>query len=301
MRSCHDTTMGSGMRWVPADISESTKGLMARLCDVAMEPRISNFTAGNVTAIQGTQVSRLLSLSPELRNIIYEEVLVDTNNIEIPKDGKLGRPPLLNVCRQVAEEASTIFYGLNRFKSTNNKLGDLPLWLARLPLKLRRSINAIDISYETDTEMNILVHELHAERSLGYGRSEQTSSDKAEDRFLSAKKKFLDTALQMALLGLDLKAFRLPPQPPISDSAGDLSQTDLATLLRKTREEFVSVNESAWIRCADFNILIYSGEAASRRFRQHRKDVEWLRKVATDTKDETVMASLPEIISIIQG
>ncbi|KAI7285434.1 hypothetical protein KC345_g1719 [Hortaea werneckii] len=291
LRPCHVTGMNSGMLWGSADINASTKDLMARLCDVAMEPRISDFTVANATAIQETQDSRLLALSPELRNIIYEEVLVDTNNIDIPKDGKLVRPPLLKVCRQVAEEASTLFYGLNRFKSTNNRLGDLPLWLVRLPLKLRRNVNAIYLCYETDIETDIVAHELHA----------RTSSDKAEERFMSANKKFLDTALQMALLGLDLNAFRLPPRPPISDSACDVSQTDSAALIRKTREELVSINESAWIRCAGLRILLYRGKAASRRFQQHRKDEEWLRKVATDTKTENVMARMSEIISIIQG
>ncbi|GAB1737075.1 hypothetical protein NU219Hw_g759t1 [Hortaea werneckii] len=224
-----------------------------------------------MTAIQETQDSRLLSLSPELRNIIYEEVLVATNNINIPKDGKLVRPPLLKVCRQVAEEASTIFYGLNRFKSTNNRLEDLPLWFARLPLKLRRSINAIDLCYETDTDVNIVAHELHAERPLGYRRSDQTPIDIAERRFMSANKKFLDTAFQMALLGLDLNAFRLLPQPPISDSGCDPFQTDLATFTRKTIEDI------------------------------HRKDEEWLRELAMYTKDENIMVRSREIVSIIQG
>ncbi|KAI7232433.1 hypothetical protein KC343_g1981 [Hortaea werneckii] len=283
--------MDSGMLWESADINASTRDLMARLCDVAMEPHISDFTVANMTAIQETQDSRLLALSPELRNIVYEEVLVDTNSIDIPKDGKLIRPPLLKVCRQVAEEASTIFYGLNRFKSTNNRLGDLPLWLVRLPLKLRRNINAIYLCYETDIEADIVAHELHA----------RTSSDKAEERFMSANKKFLDTALQMALSGLDLNAFRLPPRPPIPDSACDVSQTDSAALIRKTREELVSINESAWIRCAGLTILLYSGKTAWRRFQQHRKDEEWLRKVATGTKDENIMASLSRIISVIQG
>ncbi|RMY19831.1 hypothetical protein D0867_04446, partial [Hortaea werneckii] len=187
--------------------------LMKTLCGIAMETPLGKSTARNTKAIQPAQGSGLFSLSPELRNNIYEEVLVDAKNIEIPKDGKLIRPPLLKTCRQIAEEASTIFYGLNTFKSTHNRLEGLPLWFARLPMKLRRSINVIDLCYETETEMNNLAHEHKTESALGYGPSEQIFSDYAEERMMSANKKFLNAALQMALMGLDLNAFRLPPQP----------------------------------------------------------------------------------------
>ncbi|KAI6799194.1 hypothetical protein KC361_g3037 [Hortaea werneckii] len=293
--------MGSATLWGPGDINASTKDLMARLCDVAREPRMSGFAAGSMTAIQGTQDSRLLSLSPELRNTIYEEVLVDTNDIDIPMDGKFSRPPLLKVCRQVAEEASTIFYGLNRFKSTNNRLGGLPLWFARLPLKLRHSINVIDLCYETETEMNNPTHERQTETAPGYGPSEQKLRDYAEERMQSANDKFLNVALQMALLGLDLNAFRLSPWRPISDSAYDTPQTDFAVLIRKARERIVSTRERMWIRAAKSTILIYCDEGDSRRFQQHRGDGKWLRKVGADNKAKDIMASLPEIISIIQG
>ncbi|KAI7251231.1 hypothetical protein KC343_g2949 [Hortaea werneckii] len=216
--------MGGG---VPADINASTKDLMARLCDVALEPRIATFTAGNTRVIHGDQDSRLLSLSPELRNIIYEEVLVDAKTIKIPRDGKLVRPPLLKVSRQIAEEASTIFYGLNRFHSTNNGLGDLPLWFARLPLKLRRSINVIDLCYETDTEVGSVVHELHTEMILDFEAQERKCDECIQRRHVSADEKLENTVMHMALLGLDLSAFRLPPMPPLLAPDPHLYQIDI--------------------------------------------------------------------------
>ncbi|KAI6834303.1 hypothetical protein KC340_g12937 [Hortaea werneckii] len=287
------------LSWIPREVEASTMHLMETLCGIAMETPLGKPAARNTKAIQPAQGSGLFSLSPELRNNIYEEVLVDAENIEIPKDGKLIRPPLLKICRQIAEEASTIFYGLNTFKSTHYRLEGLPLWFARLPMKLRRSINVIDLWYETEAEMNNLAHEHHTETALGDGPPEQIFS--AEERIMSANKKFLTAALQMALLGLDLNIFRLPPQPLVSDSARDPSQTDLAVLIRKAQEELVSLRGLSWTGGANLNILRYSGVSDSRRFQQHREDEEWLRKMAADTNMENVMARMPAIISIIQG
>ncbi|KAI6856964.1 hypothetical protein KC338_g8246 [Hortaea werneckii] len=269
--------------------------LMKTLCGIAMETPLGKPKTRSTKAIQPAQGSGLLSLSPEMRNIIYEDVLVDAENIEIPKDGKLIRPPLLKICRQIAEEASTIFYGLNTFTSTHNKLEGLPLWYARLPMKLRRSINAIDLYYETETEMSNLANEHQTVTALGYGPSE------GEKRMISANKKFLNVALQTALLGLDLNAFRLPPQPLTSDSARGPSQTGWEVITRKMQEKRVWLRGKSWIAHANLNISRYSDVSDSKRCQQHREDEEWLRKMAADTKMENVMARTPEIINIIQG
>lgn len=58
----------------------------------------------------------LLNLPPELRNRIYEYVLVNRClKITVSKE-KHSQPPLLETCRQLREEASGIFYSQNELK-----------------------------------------------------------------------------------------------------------------------------------------------------------------------------------------
>ncbi|GIZ48585.1 hypothetical protein CKM354_001163900 [Cercospora kikuchii] len=66
--------------------------------------------------------SSFMSLSPELRNMIYEMALFDEGGVQIPFDRtfqttRLRRhTALLCVSRQINEEARTIWYGMNTFK-----------------------------------------------------------------------------------------------------------------------------------------------------------------------------------------
>ncbi|KAK4891701.1 hypothetical protein LTR27_009709 [Elasticomyces elasticus] len=60
------------------------------------------------------QKSAFLALPPELRNRIYEYVLIDPNKISV--DANLQIPPLLHVSRQVKTEASGIWYWGNHFR-----------------------------------------------------------------------------------------------------------------------------------------------------------------------------------------
>ncbi|KAF2769771.1 hypothetical protein EJ03DRAFT_374270 [Teratosphaeria nubilosa] len=58
----------------------------------------------------------LLNLPPELRNTIYELALLSAQPIEIPSNGRLSAPPLIQVCRQTRSEATAIYYGQNAFR-----------------------------------------------------------------------------------------------------------------------------------------------------------------------------------------
>ncbi|RMY08442.1 hypothetical protein D0868_04800 [Hortaea werneckii] len=286
--------------WTPHEVGPSIMHLMKTLCGIAMETPLSKPTAANLKAIQPAQDSRLLCLSPELRNIIYEEVLVEAENIEIPKNGKLIRPPILKVCQQIAEEASTIFYALNTSTPTLNNLERLPLWFARFPMKLRRSIKAISLRYETDTEFKTVAHELHSHNILD-GATVGILCTNVTDRVWSARERCLNAAIQMSLLALDLNAFHLPPLPPDSEPAPHRSPMDFTVFNRKMAEGLVCINERAWIRSADENLRFHRSSMSAQCARQCREEIKWLRKMAADTKDEKIMARLPEIISIIQG
>ncbi|KAK3617304.1 hypothetical protein LTR56_025372 [Elasticomyces elasticus] len=58
-------------------------------------------------------VSRLMSLPPELRNSIYEYVLLEPDDIDV--DTNLLPPALIQVSPQIKAEASGIWYAQNQF------------------------------------------------------------------------------------------------------------------------------------------------------------------------------------------
>ena len=60
------------------------------------------------------QDSPLLDLPSELRNKIYELALISDEPVHV-YGGSVGRPPLLRACKQIAIEASGIFFANNRF------------------------------------------------------------------------------------------------------------------------------------------------------------------------------------------
>jgi len=60
-----------------------------------------------------------LRLSPELRNRIYDELLLQKQDGLFHPTERLTCPPILNVCRQVREECSGIFYGNTTFQFDN--------------------------------------------------------------------------------------------------------------------------------------------------------------------------------------
>ncbi|KAI5362078.1 hypothetical protein Slin15195_G057280 [Septoria linicola] len=57
----------------------------------------------------------LLGIPPELRNRIYDEVLVQPRSISLRYHGDNKQPPLLSVCRAIRSEAIGIYYNDNNF------------------------------------------------------------------------------------------------------------------------------------------------------------------------------------------
>ena len=71
-------------------------------------------SAAATSTTSSPQDSPLLNLSAELRNQIYNLVLVEDTAIEA-HGGSLGRPGLLQTCKQIEAEASQLFFASNRF------------------------------------------------------------------------------------------------------------------------------------------------------------------------------------------
>lgn len=82
----------------------------------------------------------LLELPPELRNHIYEFVLVSPDEALIMKNS--SSPALLRTCRQIREEASSLYYGQNIFLITNAESLCIQ-WLASVPAKMRAHIKTM--------------------------------------------------------------------------------------------------------------------------------------------------------------
>lgn len=62
--------------------------------------------------------SALLKLPPELRNRIYEYVLISSEHVVVHTHEKhsWSAPPLLQTCRKMRDEAAGIYYGGNTFE-----------------------------------------------------------------------------------------------------------------------------------------------------------------------------------------
>lgn len=62
-----------------------------------------------------SQDSPLLAMAPELRNWIYRLVLVSDAAIDVSSESPATPPGLLGTCRQIREEATSIYYHENAF------------------------------------------------------------------------------------------------------------------------------------------------------------------------------------------
>ena len=69
-------------------------------------------------SVTESQNSRLLNLAAELRNSIYQYALISDTPICINQDDIRSRSALIQVCKQIREEASQSFYAENKFFTT---------------------------------------------------------------------------------------------------------------------------------------------------------------------------------------
>lgn len=86
----------------------------------------------------GTSESPLLSLPPEIRNIIYREVLAHG---AIQMSAIVLEPPLLRVSRQIRDETMQIYYKENTFEWTALSFDakDYLAWIQALPARKHTS------------------------------------------------------------------------------------------------------------------------------------------------------------------
>ena len=91
--------------------------------------------------------SNLLVMPAELRNKIYEIVLVSEGNVTISAATK--HPALLQVCHQIREEATKIYFSQNHFlvSASDSNVAVLDAWLSTTSGEEGSSISAFIISY----------------------------------------------------------------------------------------------------------------------------------------------------------
>ena len=100
-----------------------------------------------IMALTGSSVG-FLSLPIEIRNKIYEPVLVEPNYLWISPyhtHRTTGVPPLLRTCKTINYEASPIFYGANSF--IVDQVEYFMQWI--------RTLGRVNITYLRDLEMHI--------------------------------------------------------------------------------------------------------------------------------------------------
>lgn len=94
-------------------MSESLRRLHAILTDT-MQPACQPSKLKRFRRPRQRKGCHLLKLPGELRNRIYELVIVEKGRLKITAKGP-GQPALLRTCRQIRREAGTIYYGSNDF------------------------------------------------------------------------------------------------------------------------------------------------------------------------------------------
>ncbi|RMY85846.1 hypothetical protein D0864_07206 [Hortaea werneckii] len=104
------------------------------------------------------QDSRLLDLPPELRNSIYTYVLATDDAIQIPASGKPTRPPLLQVCQQITDEATLLYYSCSKFSlSAGKRLKILRRWILSLEEEERKCLRAVTVTREVSEKTAVMV------------------------------------------------------------------------------------------------------------------------------------------------
>lgn len=115
------------------------------LCDPLIE--LSLRQGSCMMSLTGSSVG-FLSLPIEIRNKIYESVLVEPNYLWISPyhtHRTTGIPPLLITCKTINYEASPIFYGANSFIA--DQVEYFMQWI--------RTLGRVNITYLRDLEMHI--------------------------------------------------------------------------------------------------------------------------------------------------
>ncbi|KAK3116831.1 hypothetical protein LTR53_002395 [Teratosphaeriaceae sp. CCFEE 6253] len=129
-------------------LSTATKMADTKMADTKMA---ETNTAATTVATATNERTTFISLAREIRDAIYEFVLVETEPLTIPYTARskpmrqrptaTREPPLLRVNRQICEEATPVHYSANAFES--DYLTDTAVCFRRLSdakLRLLRSV-----------------------------------------------------------------------------------------------------------------------------------------------------------------
>ncbi|KAK3707357.1 hypothetical protein LTR37_012201 [Vermiconidia calcicola] len=102
-------------------------------------------TAATSTA---AKVCRLTILPAELRNVIYRHVLLSEHSIDIA--AARSKSSLLETCKQIRQEASSMFYSENTFvwQATDGNCNGLISWLAAIGPESAASIPQLKIDFQ---------------------------------------------------------------------------------------------------------------------------------------------------------
>ncbi|KAK5119921.1 hypothetical protein LTR85_007247 [Meristemomyces frigidus] len=157
------------------------------------------------------QESKLLSIPPELRNGIYGYVLLSKNNIEIPDTGKLVRPALLKTCRQITEEATSIYYALNAFHAYQvSSLAGPIRWASHLTARARCSVKSVILDIRVSEKARQRQRRGIEESIAGNTRESVDLKREVVGMFEQATARCIGGLRALSGMGLSLDALQFP-------------------------------------------------------------------------------------------
>ncbi|TKA75592.1 hypothetical protein B0A55_06350 [Friedmanniomyces simplex] len=173
--------------------------------------------------------SNLLSLAPELRNLIYEK-LFEEFTAEWVRCKFYAPPSVLLACKQIYGEAITVFYGTATFRAKSFNILDKRI--RRLRYCYRRLIRKLDIdTQEHFTKLGCWV----------YLSKEQGSIKRSEEYAENELTKVRDLCKTSSLKELDLRSLRASIKLPSGETLWSEEPTkalaDYEEARRKTKKE----------------------------------------------------------------
>ncbi|TKA24636.1 hypothetical protein B0A50_06396 [Salinomyces thailandicus] len=195
--------------------------------------------------------SHLRDLTPELRNIIYFYALVSDEPLTIPKSGKLEKPALLHASREIAAEASPIYYSQNSFVAcAEDDMEGIVRWVARVKAAQRKYISSLTVDGATI--------EAHREPQLGFAKCVEEFIIPKEPAYrfaymiannISALTQTCDCSfLLLCVLGVrvDSVSFRVPGRTPLRSLVDRIKQLCEAHWLRSLNKTRSNLATGRW-------------------------------------------------------
>lgn len=146
-----------------------------------------------ITTTPATAGSRLFKLPDKVRNKIYRYVLIKEDAIAVVRSNFQYRTALLKVCRQICNDAATIFYSENAFKTDfamdqqKERLEDIFSWLAAIGPERAALIERLTVQFTLSEKSKQAVHDIDETIQSTFGTRNRMLEREVEDQVDAAR------------------------------------------------------------------------------------------------------------------